>query len=170
MAEEYKGSNAWAGVGMASFATGVASNYMQLQSSLEESNALQFQASRYKFKAKRSRLAAEAATTQTKLNNVILQEQYNETQALQAVQFAMQGRSGATVANIIAQDQENLNWDKQFMELSGIIQATDYELEAIGYDMDAAGAKSAAAKKVQSGYKQAAVGLLSSAVKAATIV
>ena len=163
-------NNGWGAVNMASFGTSILSNYMQLQSDLDQSDALDHQAGRYKFKAQRSMLAAEAATTQTKLNNTILQEQFNETQALQATQFAMQGRSGATVANIIRQDQENLNWDKQFMELSGIIEKTNLELDATGYRMDAAESSKAAATSRQGAYKSAAVGLLGAATKAATIV
>lgn len=159
----------YAAVGALSFGTSVLSNYMQLSSAMDQSDALEFQASRYRFKAKRSRLAAEAATTQTKLNNTILQEQFNETQSLQAVQFAMQGRSGATVANIIRQDQENLNWDKEFMELSGIIQRTNIELDAVGYGMDAAQSDIAAARGRKGAYKDAAVGLLQSGLSAATI-
>lgn len=165
----YEGSNAWGGVGMASFGTSILSNYMQLQSELDQSDALDHQAGRYLFKAERSMLAAEAATTQTKLNNTLLQERFNETQALQATQFAMQGRSGATVANIIRQDQENLNWDQEFMELSGIMERTNIELDATGYRMDAAESKRGAAIGRQAAYKGAAVGLLGAGVKAATI-
>ena len=153
-----------------SFGTNVLSNYMQLQSQLDQSDALEFKASRYKFKAKRSRLAAQAATTQTKLNNTILQEEFNTTQANQAVMFAMQGRSGTTVANIISQDQENLNWDKQFMELSGIMESTSLELDAVGYDMDAAQSKIAAARTKKSGYMGSAIGLLSGGTSAAQIL
>jgi len=168
--EAYTGSNAWAGVGMASFASGVFENYMQLQASKAKAQSLEYQAGRYKYKAERSRMAAESAKTQTKLNNTILQEQYNETQSLQAVKFAMQGRTGATVENIIKQDQENLNWDKAFMELSGIIESTSLELDATGYEMDAAQASMASARTTKSGYRQATVGLLSTAAKSATIV
>lgn len=156
-------------LGVASFGTNILSNYMQLQGQLDKSEALEFQAGRYKFKAQRSRLAAESARIQTRLNSTLMQEKYNETQSLQAVQFAMQGRSGATVANIIRQDQENLNWDKKFMELSGIIQATDLELEATGYDIDAASTRIAAARGVQDAYSGAAVGLLQSATSAAKL-
>lgn len=173
--EEFTGSNinkasVGFGVGALSFGTNILSNYMQLSSALDQSDALEFKASRYRFKAKRSRLAAEAATTQTKLNNTILMEQFNETQALQTVQFSMQGRSGATVANIIRQDQERLNWDREFMELSGIMQRTNLELEAVGYEMDAAQSDIAAAKGVKSAYKQAAVGLLQSGAKASKLL
>lgn len=166
----YQGSSAWGGMSAVSFGTGLLSNYMQLQAQLDQSDALEFQASRYKFKAKRSKLAAEAAVTQTKLNNTILQEQFNETQSLQAVKFAMQGRTGATIENIISQDQENLNWDKQFMELSGIIEKTNLQLDAAGYEMDAAQAGMAAARGRTSAYKQQAVGLLSSGAKLATLI
>jgi len=155
---------------VASFATGVASNYMQLQGDLDKSKALEYEADRYRFKAERSRMAADAARTQTKLNNTILQENYNETQANDAVKYAMQGRSGATIANIIRQDEENLNWDKRFMELSGTIEATNLELESAGYEMDAASTDVAAAKGVQSAYKKSALGLLSSVTKTAKIL
>ena len=166
----YEGSHAWTTRGMGSFGSSVLSNYMQLQSDLDQSDALDYQASRYTFKAERSKLAAEAATIQTKLNNTILQEQFNETQALQATQFAMQGRSGATIANIIRQDQENLNWDKEFMELSGIIEKSNLELDATGYRIDAAESKKAAATGRTSAYKKQAIGLLGAGLKAATIV
>jgi len=161
---------AYQAVAAAAFGTGILSNYMQLQSNLDQSDALEFKASRYKFKAQRSRLAAEAATTQTKLNNTILMEEFNETQSLQAVQFAMQGRTGATVANIIAQDQENLNWDKEFMELSGIIKRTNLELDAAGYEMDAAQADMAAAKRKRGAYKMGGIGLLQAGTSAAQIL
>lgn len=153
-----------------SLASSVAGNYMQLEADLDQSKALEYEASRYEFKAEKSRLAAESARTQTKLNNTILQEQYNETQANQAVQFAMQGRTGATVANIIRQDQENLNWDKAFMELSGIMEATSLEMDATGYDINAASTRIAAAKGVEGAYRKAAVGLLSSVADTAKIV
>ena len=165
-----QGSNAWGGIAGASIKTDILSNYMQLKASEAQASSLQYQASRYKFKAERSMLAAESAKIQTKLNNTILQERFNETQALQTVQFAMQGRSGATVANIIKQDQENLNWDKQFMELSGIIEKTNLELDATGYRMDAAQAVIASANTIKSGYRQQAVGLLSAGVSAAKLV
>ena len=170
MAEEYQGSNAWAGVAGASITTDIFSNYMQLQASKAKAQSLEYQAGRYKYKAERSRMAAESAKIQTKLNNTILQEQFNETQSLQTAKFAMQGRTGATVANIIRQDQENLNWDKQFMALSGIIESTSLELDATGYEMDAAQASMASARTIKSGYRQATVGLLSTAAKTATIV
>ncbi len=153
----------------ASFGTSLLSNYSQLQSTLDQADSLVYQASRFDYKAERSKLAAESARTQTKLNNTILQENYNETQANQAVKFAMQGRTGATVANIIKQDQQNLNWDKKFMELSGIIEATNYELDAIGYKKDAAQSKQGAAEKVKSGYRNQAIGLLSSGLKSAQL-
>ena len=162
--------NNYGGMAVASFSTSVASNYMQLQSSLDQSDALEIQASRYKFKASRSKLAAESARTQTKLNNTIMQEQFNETQSLQAVQFAMQGRSGATVANIIAQDQEQLNWDKEFMRLSGIIEATGYELDAQGYLQDAAAQEIAASETTRGGYRSAGIGLLNSGFSAASLL
>ena len=156
MIEEYKGSNAWAGVGMAGIATGMLSNYMQL-------DAAKDQAASYLYKADRAKIAGEAALTQSKYNNLILQERFNETQAYQAVAFAMQGRSGATIANIISRDQENLNWDKKFMELSGIITKA-------GHDIDSAGMRKASAETITTGYKQAAVGLLSTAAKTAAVV
>ena len=56
----YQGSSAWAGAGAVSFGTSILSNYMQLQSKLDQSEALEFRADRYKFKEKRARLAAEA--------------------------------------------------------------------------------------------------------------
>jgi len=49
------------------------------------------------------------------------------------------------------------------MELTGVIQKA-------GYDIDAAGYKSAAAAKTQAGYKGAAVGLLSSATQFAKVL
>jgi len=161
---------AFQGIAALSLGTNVLSNYYQLQSQLDQSDALEFKASRYKFKAQRSRMAAEAATNQTKLNNTILQEEFNQTQANQAVMFAMQGRSGATVANIISQDQENLNWDRQFMELSGIMESTSLELDAVGYEMDAAQATMAAARTKKGGFRGAGLGLLGGATSAAQIL
>ena len=137
-------------------ATDIAGTYLQLQAKKAEADS-------YKFSAQRSRMAGQAALTQSKLNNVLLQERFNETQAMQNVAFAVQGRSGATIANIISRDQENLNWDKKFMELSGIISKA-------GHDIDAAGQEIAASQAIKSGYQQAAVGLLSTVAKAATVL
>ena len=161
---------AYQALAAASFGTSVLSNYMQLQSAEDQSDALESQANRYRFKAQRSKLAAESARIQTDLNNTILMEKFNETQSLQAVEFAMQGRSGATIANIIAQDQESLNWDKQFMELSGIIEATGHELQAQGFIQDAAATDMAAAKKISSAYTKNALGLLQSGASLAQIL
>lgn len=166
----YQGSNAWSGLAGASLFSSMAGNYSQLQSDLDMSKSLEYQATRYSQRADRSRLAAQAARSQTKLNNTILQEQYNETQANQAVMFAMQGRTGGTVANIIKQDTENLNWDKKFMELSGIMEATNLELDATGYDIDATSTRSAAAQGIRSAYNKSAMGLLSSVADTAKIV
>jgi len=170
MADEYQGSNAYAGVAAFSFGTSVLSNYMQINAAEDKADALEYSASRYRFKAERSQLAAESARTQTLLNNTLLLEEFNNTQALQAVQFTAQGRTGATVANIIRQDQENLNWDREFMKSSGEIEALNLELDAQGYMQDAAATDMAAAKSVRTAYKQGAIGLLGAATTAALIV
>lgn len=154
----------------ASFGANIASNYAQLQASTAQAEGLEYQASRYRFKAERSRIAADSARIQTNLNNTILQEKFNETQALQATQFAMQGRSGATIANIISQDQENLNWDKEFMKLSGTIQATDLELDALGYEQDASQSDIAAIKTRRAGRSAATLGLLTGGISASQLL
>ena len=125
--------------------------------------AAEDQADSYKFKAERAKMAGEFAMTQTKLNNANLMAQYNETQANAVLMGAIQGRSGATLANIAAQDAENLAWDMEFMELSGIVQKA-------GYDIDAAGYRQAGAEGIQSAYKKSAVGLLGSATKFAKVL
>jgi hypothetical protein len=156
MATEPQINNSYAITGMASTVPAVFGLYQQLESKKAEAEA-------YKFNAQRSRMAGQAALTQSKLNNAVLQERFNETQALQNVAFAVQGRSGATIANIISQDQENLNWDKKFMELSGVISKA-------GYDIDAAGQEIAASQAIKSGYQQAAVGMLEAASSMAKVV
>lgn len=153
---DYQGSNAWAGFGMAGIGTDLLSGYMQLQSAEQEANA-------YKFKADRIQLAGQFAKMQADYNNVLLQKRFNETQAVQNVMFAVQGRTGGTVANIARQDAENLAWDMEFMKQSGII-------EQAGYEMDAAQSRIAAVETMQSARKAQAIGLLSTGLKAATMV
>ena len=148
-------NNNYATGAMIGAGAGIAGTYLQLEAQKAEADS-------YKFSAQRSKIAGQAALTQSKLNNMLLQERFNETQAMQNVAFAVQGRSGATIANIISRDQENLNWDKKFMELSGIISKA-------GHDIDAAGQEIAAAQAIKSGYQQAAVGLLSTAATVATV-
>ena len=56
------------------------------------------------------------------------------------------------------------------MELSGIIQKTGLELEAQGFMQDAAASDMAAARGINSGFRQGALGLLGTGLTAAMIV
>ncbi len=116
----------------------------------------------YQWKAHRATVAGQRATLEAKLNNTRLQESFNDTQANQVLMGAIQGRSGQTLANIAANDAENLAWDQEFMTLNGII--TD-----AGARMDAAGSKIAAAESLRSGYESAAMGMLNTATSFAKV-
>lgn len=158
--DEFTGSNLQPGVmfglGSASFATDVLSSYMQIGEAEDKASA-------YKFKAERSKMAGEMAMLQTKLNNANLMAQYNETQANANLIAAIQGRSGATVENIARVDAENLAWDMEFMKQTGIIQKAGYDIEAAGY-------RSAAATTTKTGYQKAALGMLGSLANVAKVV
>ena len=67
------------------------------------------------------KVAAQQSLNVAKLNNLKLQKSYNDTASTQATMFATQGRSFASgsIQNILRQDQENLEWDKAYMTLTG---------------------------------------------------
>lgn len=101
----------------------------------------------YKMQAAARRAQASQAVSMAKMNNLKLQQQYNDAQASQIVMGAAQGRSGATLANIARVDKSNLEWDKEYMRLSGEYQSVGILADAMGYDVSAGMAKTSGLQK-----------------------
>jgi len=156
----YQGSNAWAGFG----AAGVASDMMQYQNTVDQyehqSNALLDKAQNYRFQANRIELAAQGAQVQTELNVLNMQQEFNNTQEQQMVKLAIQGRSGGSINAIVRNDQENLAWDKEMMELSGMIKQQNYGLDIASLNVDEARTKRSAAETKLQGFNEAPMALL----------
>jgi hypothetical protein len=90
----------------------------------------------FEVEAASRRVQAKQAVSAARLTNLKLNRRYNEITSNQAVTFAAQGRSFASgsIQNILREDQERLNWDLDFNELSGQAGKLGLEAEAKGFE------------------------------------
>lgn len=109
--------------------------------------ANQTQAISYEMQAAARKAQAGQAVSMAKMNNLKLQQQYNDVAANQTVMAAIQGRSGGSVANIARVDRERLSWDKEYMKLSGEYQSAGVLADAVGFESSTKMAQSAGRAK-----------------------
>ena len=89
-----------------------------------------------KAQAAEKRVKGLQAKSIAKLNNLKLQKSYNDTVSNQALLFSTQGRSfsSGSIRNIMREDQERLNWDKEYMKLSQEYQGAGILSDVQGFE------------------------------------
>lgn len=97
----------------------------------------------YEAQAYAKKAQAKQAESEAKLTILRLTQNYNDMAAKNAVMMASSGRSfgSPTVLNMRRADQEKLQWDIDFTELSGEIGKSSGVQEALGYESAADMAK-----------------------------
>ncbi len=107
-------------------------------------------------RANRMEQSADEARFQAEMNNLQLDKRFNENAANQVVMQAAGVTSARSLSFIQQEDQEDLDWDKRFMTMSG-------EYQALGYEQDASELRIAAITGSQIEGAGATTSLLSSA-------
>ena len=109
----------------------------------------------YQIQAMQQRAAAQRSISAAKQNNMVMTQNYNDMAAANAVMGAMSGRSSSS-GSLLAMsraDQEKLDWDIEWSDLSG----------QIGYGQSMAQAGSLESAGVAAAYGGMQQGLLSAA-------
>jgi cystathionine beta-lyase/cystathionine gamma-synthase len=89
----------------------------------------------YETKARTSELQGKQAKLEANYRGMKMKQSYNDIMASNAVMAASSGRSAssATVQNLNRANQERLNWDLDYNEISGALSQMSKEIEASSY-------------------------------------
>ncbi len=133
-------------------------NILDFSANLTGVTATSYRAYQYDQEAKSYDLNVQSAKNSGDMISLKLQETYNKTQEQQLLQMMMQGRTGASIDNILRVQDENLNWDLAYNELQTQGKLNKVEQAKI----QAQGNKNQAIIGAVSGLGSSALGLMSS--------